>query len=62
MSKSGLGLLTLLAIVVAVTVMVVSGALSAPKDLPCTDGPITDPIPEESIVSGLALTLQECPH
>ncbi len=59
MSKSRLGLLTLLAIVVAVTVAVVSGALSVPRALPHTDGPITDPISEEPIVSGLALTLRE---
>jgi glucose/arabinose dehydrogenase len=59
MSKSGLGLLTLLAVVVAATVAVGSGALPVPRDLPRTDGPITDPILEKPIVSGLALTLKE---
>ena len=59
MSKSRLVLLALLAVVVAVTVAVVSGVLSVPRDLPRADGPITDPIPEDPIVSGLALTLQE---
>lgn len=56
MPKRRLGLL---AVVAAVTVAVASGALPGPRDLPRTDGPITDPIPAEPIVSGLALTLQE---
>ncbi len=59
MSKRRVGLLTLLAVAVAVAVAVASGALSGSRDLPRTDGPITDPIPEKPIVSGLALTLQE---
>ncbi len=59
MSKIGLSLLTLLAVVVAIAVAVGSGALLGPRDLPRIDGPITDPLPEQPIVSGLALTLQE---
>ncbi len=59
MSKSRLGLLALLAAVIAVTVAVGSGALSGARDLPRADGPIMDPIPAKPMVSGLALTLQE---
>jgi hypothetical protein len=60
MSKSRLGLLTLLAFVVPVAV--VSAVLLVPRDRERTNGnngPITDPIPAETIVSGLALTLTE---
>jgi hypothetical protein len=64
MSKIGLSLLTLLAVVVATVVAVGSGALSGsraspdPQNLPPIDGPITDPF-LEPIISGLALALQE---
>jgi glucose/arabinose dehydrogenase len=59
MSKGRLGLLILLMVAVASTVAVVSGALPVRRDVAHPTGPITDPIPERPIVSGLALTLTE---
>jgi glucose/arabinose dehydrogenase len=59
MSKSRLGLLILLVVIVASTVAVVSGALPVRRNAVDTNRPITDPITERPIVSGLALTLNE---
>src|SRR4051794_39026039 len=52
MAKRRLALLTLLAVIAVVTVAVFSGVWSAPRDLPRTNAPITDPIPADPTVSG----------
>jgi glucose/arabinose dehydrogenase len=59
MSKTRLGLLGILVVVVAVAVVVLSGVVPVSRHAPRTEVPITDPIPEKPIVSGLALALQE---
>jgi glucose/arabinose dehydrogenase len=59
MSKSKLGLLVVLMVVVALPVAVASGVLPVGQQVEHVGGPIPNPVLEPPLVSGLALRLQE---